>query len=250
MSIKKSEALESIRNIITSCRNVEEKSSDPFAIDVVEGIELLRKLLPALEGIEELNLDGEAFYRLVVILGLQEKSLRDRASSLYSDPFLINIKLRAASTEGLAEAFLRSWKPVAYSECVNYEMLRGAYFYWNSLRKLSLLGGEEKAQERSAEILREMGLIEEQDIMASVLQSYEELKSLKGEISYEDFIAAPDVDKRLHRAIILSYLITFGYVDVRIDPIRSKVWVKAKETPNIPDQAEKSSIVFRVDGVG
>jgi len=250
MNEKKSEVLDTITKIITSCKNVEERSSDPFAIDVVEGIELLRKVLPMLKNIEELSLDGEAFYRLVVILGLQEVSLRNRASSLYSDPFLVNIKLKAASIEGLAEAFLRSWRPVASSECINYEMLRESYAYWNGLRRISLRGVGERAQEKGIEALEEMGLLEEQDIMTSVLKEYEELKSLKEEISYEDFIAANEVDERLDRAIILSYLITFGYVDVRIDPISSKIWLKAKEKPIIPDQAEKSSIVFRVDGVG
>jgi hypothetical protein len=250
MNKSKLEVLDTIAKIIASCKNVEDKSSDPFVIDVVEGIETLRELLPALKDISELSLDGEAFYRLVVILGLQEASLRNRASSLYSDPFLVNIKLRAASAEGLAEAFLRSWRPVACSECINYEMLRESYAYWNGLRKISLRGAGERAQEKGVEVLEEMGLLEEQDIMTLVLEGYKELKSLKNEISYEDFIATPDLEKRLNRAIILSYLITFGYVDVRIDPIRSKVWVKAKEKPTIPDQAEKSSIVFRVNGVG
>jgi len=242
--------LDSLRAIILACLNVEEKVGDPFAVDVVDGLMRLKEILPNLSSFGELALDGEAFFRLVVILGLQERLLKDRMTSLYSDPFLIGLKLRAASVDGLSEAFLKSWRTVASSECMNYEMLKESYVYWTNLRRIRLEGGESEPEEVDAHRLEEMGLREGYDLASLIRQEHERLKSMGEEISYDQFIDSPNPDERLRRAVLLSYMITFGYADARLDPIESRVWVKAKDEPSIPQMSEKFSIVYKVTRIG
>lgn len=250
MSSNINEQIDALRYIIFSCKNIEEREGDPFTINVIEGIERLRRILPKLNNLGDFATDGEAFYRLIVILSLQEKVLKNKASSLYSDPNLIGLKLLSVDNESLADAFLKGWRPVASSECMNYEMLRLSFMYWNNLKHIILTGGIGETNSVELGRLKELGLEESVDLTSSLLNEYNKLKGINREVSYEEFIEASSLDDKLRRAIILSYLITFGYVHVRLEPLKSKIWIMAKENPSIPERHEKSSLVYRVLGFG
>jgi len=69
------------------------------------------------------NLDSEAINRLASVIRLQSDWIRHRSTSLYTDPFLIEEKLRKLSRESLARLFLNAWHPIIELEQVSSHSL-------------------------------------------------------------------------------------------------------------------------------
>ena len=84
--------LEEILRVIELCRSVERSSADPFEVDIREKIEILRKQLPGWKFLDDLLVDSEAMLELAQIVKLQDEWLKHRASSLYIDPLLIQLR--------------------------------------------------------------------------------------------------------------------------------------------------------------
>ncbi|HUI00719.1 MAG TPA: hypothetical protein VLX56_03725, partial [Nitrososphaerales archaeon] len=57
--------------------------------------------------------DSEAMQQLVAIVKLQDQYLKHRASALYIDPLLLELKIQLISKEELAESFAKCWHPIA-----------------------------------------------------------------------------------------------------------------------------------------
>lgn len=102
---KKKLGEENLQRVIDMCKSVEERGLDPFLVDVEDVIAIVRKYFPEWESIDELSLDAEAINRLASVIKLQSDWVRHRSTSLYTDPFLLEEKLRKLSRESLARAF-------------------------------------------------------------------------------------------------------------------------------------------------
>jgi hypothetical protein len=125
--------LEDLLRVIELCRAVETSSANPFDVDIKEKILLLRSRLPEWRFLDELLVDSEALLELALIVKLQDEWLKHRASSLYIDPLLIQLKVKLLPKEALTEAFVKSWHPVAQVDQISPKGLERAFVYWRDL---------------------------------------------------------------------------------------------------------------------
>jgi hypothetical protein len=92
---------EQLQSIINLCKSIKEKSRDPFLIEIDDAIVIVRKYFSEWELLEEFCLDAEAIYQLASIVKLQGDWVRHRSTSLYTDPFLLEDKIRQLDKEEL-----------------------------------------------------------------------------------------------------------------------------------------------------
>src|SRR3989454_2206293 len=128
--------LEDLLRVISLCQSIESSSANPFEVDIIEKIQLLKKHLPDWEFLDELLLDSEALYELAQIVKLQDQWLKGKASSLYIDPLLVQLKVKLLSREALAESFVKSWHPIAQLDQLSPRGLEKAFVYWRDLQPL------------------------------------------------------------------------------------------------------------------
>lgn len=136
-SKKKKLGSEHLQRVIDLCKSVEERGLDPFTVDVDDIIEVVREYFPEWELPQELCLDAEAIHHLVSVIKLQSEWVKHRSTSLYTDPFLLEEKIRKLSKERLAELFLKAWHPIIELEQISAHSLAEALKYWQSLLPIS-----------------------------------------------------------------------------------------------------------------
>jgi hypothetical protein len=73
---------------------VQSSSVNPFEVDIREKLLVLKKHLPDWKVIDIMLMDSEALHQLVQIVKLQDQWIKYRASSLYIDPLLLELKIR------------------------------------------------------------------------------------------------------------------------------------------------------------
>src|SRR2546422_4511544 len=128
--------LEELLRVISLCQSIESSSANPFEVDIMEKLLILKKHLPDWEFLDELLLDSEAIYELAQIVKLQDSWLKGKASSLYIDPLLVQLKVKLLSREALAESFVKSWHPIAQLDQLSPRGLEKAFVYWRDLQPL------------------------------------------------------------------------------------------------------------------
>ncbi|MGF3523290.1 MAG: hypothetical protein ACQXXJ_09405 [Candidatus Bathyarchaeia archaeon] len=82
-----------LQRLIEMMRNIETQKADPFLIDINEVIRVMQKCFPEWSQPEELNLDAEAIHHLASVIKLQSEWVKQRTTSLYTDPFLLEEKI-------------------------------------------------------------------------------------------------------------------------------------------------------------
>ena len=221
--------------VISLCESVKSSSADPFEVDIREKIELLRKHLPEWKFLDELLLDSEAILELAQIVNLQNQYLMHRASSLYIDPLLIQLKVKFLAKEELTEAFVKSWHPVVQVDQVSPKGLEKAFAYWRDLIPLA-----ERFKQDFGSYGIKPGVIDVSGLVDLKIYSQEQfedrLKGLRedlmaksnGEwIDYRQFIDAETFEGKVVRAYLLAFLITEGLASLKTDPLTGKIWVVA-----------------------
>jgi hypothetical protein len=233
---QKDKKVEDILRVIELCRSVRLSSADPFEVDIMEKIQILRKLLPDYRFLDELLLDAEALYQLSQIVKLQDEYIKRKASSMYIDPLLIELKLRLLSKESLASALTRSLHPIAKLDQISPKGLERAFIYWRDLQPLSERFKEDKG------VLSLPGKIDIDGLISMKIFSKEKfedrLKTIEGElkekskggwVDYNSFIKAKDYVEKVERAYILAFLITEGKAEIRIDTLSEKIYLRSLE---------------------
>jgi len=230
---------ERLERVIDLCKSVEEKSLDPFIVDVDDIIAVVKEYFPEWELPEELCLDAEAIQQLSSVIKLQSDWVKHRSTSLYTDPFLLEEKIRRLSGEELADLFLRAWEPIIEMEQISPHSLSLAIKYWQSLlplderwaktaflkREIGAATREELVKER---IFAEKAFSEELEVF------WEELKQRvgkEGKIRYWDFIGADDYLETVRRAYMTSFLVTYGYATLEIYRLEEEIFVLPFEKP-------------------
>jgi len=221
--------------VIELCRSVERSSANPFDVDIKEKILLLKERLPEWKFLDELLLDSEAMLELAQIVKLQDEWLKRRASSLYIDPLLIQLKVKLLPKESLAEAFVKSWHPIAQVDQLSPKGLEKAFVYWRDLQPLS-----ERFKNEFGSYGARPGLADYSELLKLGIFSTDEfekkLRDLMRElvegsggewIDYRDFIDAKAFEKKVLKAYLLAFLISEGKATLRTEPLSGKIWVKA-----------------------
>jgi hypothetical protein len=233
---------EKLQRIIETCKSVEDRSLDPFLIDVDEIISTVREYFPEWEIPDDLCLDAETIHRLASVIKLQSEWVKHRSTSLYTDPFLLEEKLTRIGKEEIVETFVNAWHPIVEFEQISLHSLAEALRYWESLLPLkerwkefppaelerSLATREELIRQR---ILRDKAFSEElenfwQELKNKVVEKGENMK-----IPYWDFVGAETYEETVQRAFMTSFLVTYGYATLEIHPLEEEIFIKPYEKP-------------------
>ena len=196
---------------------------------------MLKERLPDWKFLDELLLDSEAMLELAQIVKLQDEWLKHRASSLYIDPLLIQLKVRLLSRDELSEAFIKSWHPAVQVDQVLPKGLEKAFVYWRDLppmaERFKDQFGSYGARPGTVDYseLVELGIFTRQQFENDLKDLYDSLlqKSNGGWIDYREFIDADTFEGKVFRAYLLAFLISDGRATVRTEPLSGKVWTMA-----------------------
>jgi len=233
---------EKLQRIIELCKAIEERSLDPFTVDVDEIIQVIREYFPAWEKPEDLCLDAEAINRLASVIKLQTDWIRHRSTSLYTDPFLLEEKIRTTGKEELLNLFLKAWRPIVELEQISLNSLSEALRYWAVLSPLKdrwkdfpSPEGETVPASRdeliSQKILGGKAFTEELENLWKELKEAVQLRGVDGKISYWDFVGAETYEETAYRAFMVSFLVTYGYATLEVRPFEEKIYIKPFEKP-------------------
>ena len=244
--------LEDLLRVIELCRSVETSSANPFDVDIKEKIQLLKSRLPGWRFLEELLVDSEAVFELTQIVKLQDEWLKHRASSLYIDPLLIQLKVKLLPKEALTEAFVKSWHPVAQLDQVSPKGLERAFVYWRDLSPMAERFKSEfsnygvKPGSVDYEELVSLGVFTQSQFEEGLKGLHDELlEKSNGEwIDYMEFIKSPEFETRVLRAYLLAFLISEGRASLRTEPLTGRIWTTAlNEKAKGPSKSVAISIV-------
>jgi hypothetical protein len=231
---------EKLQRIIETCKSVEDRSLDPFLIDVDDVISTVKEYFPEWEIPEDLCLDAETIHRLASVIKLQSEWVKHRSTSLYTDPFLLEEKLARIGKEEIVDVFVSVWHPIVEFEQISLHSLAEAFRYWESLLPLkerwkefppaelerSLATREELIQQR---ILRDKAFSEELENFWQELKNQVSAKGEGGKIRYWDFVGAETYDETVNKAFMTSFLVTYGYATLEIHPLEEEIFIKPYE---------------------
>ena len=240
------EAREKLKNIIEACKDVEAGKIDPFSIPVEHLIEAIRALFPLWDKPEDLILDAEALEAISGVIRAQSEWVKDRSTRLYRDPFLIEEKLGQMDPEELANIFLRAWHPVVELEQLTTLGLEMALKYWSELP-----GKAEGPPEARLSLIEPVevagpGLVPEEEIQEALEALWLELKEAArgGWARYWDFITADTYAETAKRAYLTSFLITYGYASLGVDPLEGELVLKPRRRPRRKSKEKITSLVI------
>lgn len=231
---------ERLQRVIEMCRTVEERLLDPFLVDVDEIIKVIREFFPEWEQPEDLCLDAEAINRLASVIRLQSEWVKHRSTSLYTDPFLLEEKIKRLEKEAVVEAFLGAWHPIIELEQISLHSLKEALQYWESLPPLKdrwkeFPTPEETGGAATREELIRLKILRDKAFTEELENFWNELKKLaiengeNGRVRYWDFVGAETYEETIHRAFLTSFLVTYGYATLEVYPLEGEIFIKPFE---------------------
>lgn len=231
---------EKLQRVTEMCRSVEERSIDPFLIDVDEVIEVIKEYFSEWELPEDLCLDAETIHHIASVIRLQGDWVKHRSTSLYTDPFLLEQKLTRTGREEILETFLKAWHPIVEMEQISLHSLAEAIKYWKSLLPLSerwkeILPAEIEGGLTTREELIRQRILSDKTFSEELENFWDELKREVKEngknrrTRYWDFIGAGTYEETVHRAFMTSFLVTYGYATLEIYPLEEEIFIKPYE---------------------
>ena len=231
---------EKLQRIIETCKSVEERSLDPFLININEDIAKVREHFPEWRLPEDLVLDAETVHRLASVIRLQSEWVKHRSTTLYTDPFLLEEKLEKIRKEEIVRIFMNVWHPIIEQEQISLHSLAEAIKYWESLLPMnerwkefppaevetSLATREELLQQR---ILRDKAFSEELEDYWQILRKQVEERGENGKVAYWDFVGAETYEETVQKAFMTSFLVTYGYASLEIYQLEEEIFIKPNE---------------------
>lgn len=233
---------ERLQRIIDMCVAIESHQVDPFTLNIDDIIAIVKQYFPHWNNPDELRLDAEALHHLASVIKMQSEWVKQRSTSLYTDPFLLEEKIRQTSKEGMVEVFASAWTPLVEFEQLSLNSLGQGLLYWEALSPLGErwkdiavstveMGTVSREEMVKARVLgdREFGQELEcywQDLKLKVAE-----KSKEGKIAYWDFIGADTYEETVQRAFLTSFLVTYGYATLEIDRLEETMFVLPFDKP-------------------
>ncbi len=250
---KKRLGSEHLQRIIDLCKSEEERGLDPFLVDVDDLIAVVREYFSEWESMDEFSLDAETINRLASIITLQSDWVRHRSTSLYTDPFLIEEKLRKLSRETIANLFLHTWHPIVELEQISSYSLIEAAKYWQSLLPLderwpkieslkTELGAAARKELVEQRILADKAFSEE---LGALWDELKQKVNQRGKIRYWDFVGANSYEETSRRAYMTSFLVTYGYATFEVHRLEEEIFIIPFDKPH-PTVGDKQAISIPV----
>ncbi len=206
-------------------------------MDIREKLLVLKKHLPDWAFIDIMLKDSEAMQQLVDIVKLQDQWLKHRASALYIDPLLLELKIQLISKEELAESFAKCWHPIAQIDQLTPRGLEKAFIYWRELVPFSerfkdqFPGFREGAGTIGLEELESLSIFTKEEFESRLNAVAKELaeKSNGREIDYRSFIQGADPEETALRSYLVAFVVTEGRATLRTDPLTEQIFIATME---------------------
>jgi len=235
---------EKLKRIIETCKSIEGRSLDPFLLDVKDNIITVKKYFQEWKIPEDLCLDAETIHQLASIIKLQSEWVKHRSTTLYTDPFLLDEKIRRTGKVDIVRTFIRVWHPIVELEQVSLQSLAEALRYWESLVPMNERWNEMPPPETGSgtatreelvnqRILRDKAFSQELDNFWQELKNKVVAIGENGKIRYQSFVYADTYNETVNRAFMTSFLVTYGYATLEIHPLEEETFIVPFEKPAI-----------------
>jgi len=232
--------------LINFCKTIQKEGTDPFDLDIKKFLETLKRYLKKWKSLDDLLIDAEAISELTKIIELQGKWIRDRSSSFYIDPVLMELKIKMLEPVQLANAFFESWHPIVSMDRITSKRLKEGLDYWNALLPFSERKEEfplpstlETAFSLDDLIdLNILSKIEFEDSIKTILKDLE----ARGRIEYHDFIYDDEFEDSVKKAYLTSYLVSEGKAELDINPLEEEVIISPSNANGKANTGESRSI--------
>ena len=233
---------EKLQRIIEMCTAIEAHKVDPFTLNVDDIIKMVKEYFPSWEQPEDFNLDAETIHHLASVIKLQSEWVKHRSTSLYTDPFLLEEKIKQAPKEEMVNLFLKAWQPLVELEQISIHSLATAMRYWEQLvpikerwKELEVpevaVGTATRDELVSQRVLSDKAFSEELEGYWQELKQEVQTKGKVGKMRYWDFIGAETYEETVQRAFLASFLITYGYATLEVYPLEEEILIKPFKTP-------------------
>jgi len=198
---------------------------DPLDVDLTDFMKYIIEADVEKLPIDLMYLDINALYGLALILEAQSRVIKEKTSGLYIDKILARLNLLKMSINELSNVLRLSWRPNAETSFIDIESVNRALTYFKSRIMIRFIPPEKISKE-----FKPIQCYIEERVSEYMDRLYSELIESAGFnwIDYYEFIERGD---KIFRAYILSFLITSGYVQMKVDRIRKKILIKACQKP-------------------
>jgi len=233
---------EKLQRIIDTCKSVEDRSLDPFLIDIKGNINTVKEHFPEWKIPEDLCLDAQTVHQLASVTRLQSEWVKHRSTSLYTDPFLLEDKIRRMEKVDIVKTFIKVWRPTIELEQISLRSMTEALEYWDSLLPMrerwkesnlaeNETGTATREQLINEKILRDITFSEELQTFWQELKKSAAEKGENGKIHYWNFVGAETYNETVQRAFMTSFLITYGYATLEIYPLEESIFIVPSQKP-------------------
>ena len=227
---------EKLERIIEMCVAIENRTAEPFTLNIDQIIQVVREYFPNWKHPDELRLDAEALHHLATVIKIQSEWIKQRSNALYTDPFLLEEKILLTSKEQMVDVFLHAWKPIVEFEQVSLNIIAQGLLYWEALAPIGDRWKELQAQQVANQtttrdelikqrVLSDKEFSEELDSFWHQLKKCAVNKGADGKLDYWDFIGADTYEETVQRAFFTSFLVTYGYATLEIDRLEETVFI-------------------------
>ena len=245
---------EKLERIIEMCLAIENHLVDPFTLNVDEIIKIAQEYFPDWEQADELNLDAETLHHLASVIKMQSEWVKQRSTSLYTDPFVMEEKIRKTGKQGMIDVFLGAWHPIVAFEQLSLRSLADGLRYWEALAPLSerwkdfnaaevAMGTTSREEMIAQRVLGDKEFSEELECYWRELKNHVAEKCSDGKIHYWDFIGADTYEETVQRAFMMSFLVTYGYATLEIDRLEEEILIVPYDKPRTQVLTQQSTSV-------
>ena len=245
---------ERLQRIIEMCIAIENHTVEPFELDIDEIIKIVKEYFPHWQHPEELKLDAETLHHLATVIKMQSEWVKHRSTMLYTDPFLLEEKIRQIGKQEMVNVFLNAWNPLVEFEQMSLNSLAQGLLYWEALAPIderwknleavivsnSTASREELIQQR---VLSDKEFSEELNLYWIELKNCATKEGRDGKIQYWDFIGGDTYEETVQRAFATSFLITYGYATLEIDRLEEQILIKPHQQQRTELLVEQSTSV-------
>ncbi len=227
---------ERLERIIEMCSAIESHQVDPFTLNVNEIIKIVKAYFPHWDQPDELKLDAEALHHLATVIKMQSEWVKQRSNSLYTDPFLLEEKIRQTGKQQMVDVFLGAWSPVIEFEQLSLQNVAQGLLYWEALAPIDqrwkdidvsavVMGSVSRDEMVRQRVLSDKEFSEELEAYWLELKNNVLEKGVDGKIAYWDFIGADTYEETVQRAFLTSFLVTYGYATLEIDRLEETIHI-------------------------
>ncbi len=227
---------ERLERIIEMCNAIESHQVDPFTLNVNEIIKIVKVYFPHWDQPDELKLDAEALHHLATVIKMQSEWVKQRSNSLYTDPFLLEEKIRQTGKQQMVDVFLGAWSPVIEFEQLSLHNVAQGLLYWEALAPIDqrwkdidvsavAMGSVSRDEMVRQRVLSDKEFSEELEAYWLELKNNVLEKGVDGKIAYWDFIGADTYEETVQRAFLTSFLVTYGYATLEIDRLEETIHI-------------------------